>query len=134
MAVREVQGRRMGGISEKLLTLEEAAKRLQCPAQDLERFIQSGRLPVFRLGGDLVRVRLQDVETLRGGTVTRNNTPPIHPEAVSAQGGSRQRIVAGGERRAVSLWERMADFVYFNDFYMVALLIILTLLALIFTL
>lgn len=111
MAVRTSEDRRVGGEPEKLLTLEEAARRLQRPADDVEVMIRQGKLPSFRLGGALLRVRLQDVEAVRQGKSAR-----------PARG------------RPATLWERVVDFFYFNDFYIVVLLLLLTLLAIILTL
>ncbi len=109
MAVREVQSGRVGGHPEKFLTLEEAARRLGIPADQVEDLVLSGKLPSFRLGGNLLRFRLQDVEVLRSERDRRRSRPP-------------------------SLFERIRDFFYFNDFYLVAFLILLTLLAIILTL
>ena len=107
MAVRPDEDRRVGGDAEKLLTLEEAARRLGVAPDDVEQMIQQGRLASFRLGGHLLRVRLGDVERWVA-------TP---------------KRVGSGRR-----WDRVLDFFYFNDFYLVALLILLTLLAVILTL
>ncbi len=114
MAVRESHDRRVGGGAEKLLTIEEAARRVQLPADDLEAMIRAGTLPAFRLGGSLLRVRLQDVDALR------------------TQRSSQRKDSGLTVRRKVSFRDRILDFFYFNDFYVVAFLIILTLLALLF--
>ena len=106
MAIREEQDRRVGLNPEKLLTLEEAARRFSIPAGDLEAMIHQKKLPVFRLGGQLLRVRWRDLQGLQ--------PRKIHP--------------------AVPFRERVRDFFYFNDFYLVAFLILLTLLAIILTL
>ncbi|MBI3322920.1 MAG: helix-turn-helix domain-containing protein [Candidatus Omnitrophica bacterium] len=113
----------MGGDPEKLLTLEEAARRLGIGPDAVEQMIRQGRLASFRLGGDLLRVRLGDVERLRAPS-TAGRAPSSRSVGVS----SRPR---GGLGR---LWDRVLDFFYFNDFYLVALLILLTLLAVILTL
>lgn len=107
MAVREEQDRRVGGHPEKFLTLEEAARRLRCSVGDVEAMVQNGKLPSFRLGGNLLRLRLSDVEALWSRSAIRDK--PFS-------------------------WERLADFIYFNDFYLVTLLVILLLLALILSL
>ncbi len=106
MAVRPDEDRRVGGDSEKLLTLEEAARRLDVAPDDVEQMIQQGRLASFRLAGHLLRVRLGDVERVT----------------------ARRRAGRGRP------WDRVLDFFYFNDFYLVTLLILLTLLAVILTL
>jgi len=97
----------VGGGPEKLLTLEEAARRLGIPADDVEAMVKNGRIPAFRLGGSLLRLRLQDVEAAR-------QKPKATPAPVPQ--------------------DRLLDFLYYNDFYLIALLVILTLLALIFIL
>ena len=109
MAVRKVQSGRVGGYPEKFLSLEEAARRLGIRTDDVEQLILEGKLPSFRLGGNLLRFRLKDVEGIR-----------LEREARSSRG--------------PSLFERIRDFFYFNDFYLVAFLIFLTLLAIILTL
>ena len=109
MAVREVQSGRVGGHPEKLLTLEEAARRLGLPAEGIEELILQGKLPSFRLAGNLLRFRLRDVETLRLDRQKRRLRRP-------------------------SPLERIYDFFYFNNFYLIAFLILLTLVAIIFTL
>ncbi len=113
MAVREEQDRRVGGVPEKLLTLEEAAQWLRVPADDVEALIRAGRLSAFRLGGSLLRVRLQDVEALNrrlhAPSPTKETGPAVFP----------------------SFLERWSDFLYFNDFYLIALALGLVLLAVI---
>lgn len=113
MAVRSSEDRRVGGQPEKLLTLEEAARRLNLPADDVEAMIRQGKLASFRLGGSLLRVRLRDIEAIHGGGFSR---PAVRPRSRSAP------------------WERVIDFFYFNDFYIVVLVLLLTLLAIILTL
>ncbi|MBI3616549.1 MAG: excisionase family DNA-binding protein [Candidatus Omnitrophica bacterium] len=101
----------MGRDPEKLLTLEEASRQIGLPADDVEAMVRSGKLPAFRLGGSLLRIKLQDLQGLKRPAPDRRKTDP--------QGAKKDRLF---------------DFFYFNDFYLVALLVILTLLALIFTL
>ena len=123
MAVRPDEDRRVGGDPEKLLTLEEAARRLGLKPDDVEQMIQHGRLEAFRLGGHLLRVRLGDVERL-AGTTSAGRHQSSRSVGVARRGHT-------GLRR---LWDHVLDFFYFNDFYLVALLILLTLLAVILTL
>ena len=128
MAVRPYEDRRVGGDPEKLLTLEEAARLLGVSPDGVEQMIQRGRLASFRLGGQWVRVRLGDVERLRGtssaGRAPSSRTEGAHSKrAVSAP--------SAGSGRVGRLWDQLLDFFYFNDFYLVALLILLTLLAVI---
>ena len=111
MAVRESENRRVGSGPEKLLTLEEASRQLGIPPDDVEAMVRSGKLPAFRLGGSLLRIRFRDLQAVRPALADR---PKVQP-------------VSSGK-------DRWSDFFYFNDFYLVAFLVILTLLALILTL
>ena len=120
MAVREDKDRRVGGEPEKFLTLEEAARRLGLPADDVGVMVRDGSLPSFRLAGNLLRLRSSDVELMRA----RRQEAGAHPAPVS------EPVKSGRS----SFWERLIDFFYFNDFYLVAFLILLTLLAIIFAL
>ena len=119
----------MGGQPEKLLTLGEAARRLGVPADDVQNLVRSGKLHAFRLGGNLLRVRSADVENIRQELVQR-----------SAGGrGSHKPIRVVRRKESVpaapaSAQDRLMDFFYFNDFYLVAILAILILLAVIFAL
>ena len=115
MAVREDKDRRMGGGSEKLLTLEEAARRLNCAPDDVEAMIQRGRLQGFRLGGSFLRVREKDVEAI--GVRTQPSWPGEIAPVPSVSRSSFQ--------------DRLLDFFYYNDFYLLAALIILILIAVI---
>ncbi|MBI1952984.1 MAG: helix-turn-helix domain-containing protein [Candidatus Omnitrophica bacterium] len=100
----------MGGQPEKLLTLEEAARRLGVPADDVEAMIRSGKLTAFRLGGTLLRVRASDLEKAAG-----QRTPLAEPRP------------SGSPSRA----GRWVEFFYFNDFYLIAVVAVLILLAVI---
>jgi excisionase family DNA binding protein len=99
----------VGGHPEKLLTPEETARRLGLPAEGVEELILEGKLPSFRLAGNLLRFRLRDVERLR---LQRQGKRP---------------------RRSTSVFDRISDFFYFNNFYLIAFLILLTLVAIIYT-
>ena len=100
----------MGGNPEKLLTLEEAARHLDVPPDDVEALIRSGKLPAFHLGGSFLRIRLKDVEAAK----------IAFPRAVRTSHDRRSRHT-----------DRLSDFLYFNDFYLISILIILILLAVI---
>ena len=121
MAVRESENRRVGRNPEKLLTLQEAARQLGIPADDVEALVRAGKLPAFRLGGSLLRVRFQDIQAIQSSL---SNRPHISdPQA------SNPELMDSHPQR-----DRWLDFFYYNDFYLIAFLVILTLLALIFTL
>ncbi len=125
MAVREGENRQLGSQSEKLLTLEEAAKRLDLPADDVESMVRSGKLSSFRLGGNILRLKSSDVEAARAELARL--------KAVSETAAVKP-VLARESSAPAGPVDRFADFLYYNDFYIVGLLIILTLVAIIFAL
>lgn len=123
----------MGGLSEKFLTLEEAARQLHLGTDAVETLIQEGRLPAFRLGGQHLRIRMADLKALQG----QRSQAPESTQAPRRPAGSRQeevRFRSASAAAVASVWDRVVDFLYFNDFYLVGILIFLTLLAIIFLL
>ena len=127
----------MGGHSEKLLTLEEAARALGIPPDDVEGLIRSGRLPSFRLGGALLRLRQSDVEALRSEIARRPDSPPR--QVVTSEAGRGAPTLSrpsptpevSTASRPATAWDRIVDFFYYNDFYLIAFLIVLVLVAII---
>lgn len=87
---------------EKLWTAAEAARWLGITEQEVEGFVRQGKLTGYQLGGRYLRVRPDEVKGLRGN-VRASPTP------------------ARTSRGAAGAWrERLRQFVYFYDFYIVS--------------
>ncbi len=104
-------------MSDKLLTLAEAARHLDLSEAEVVHLTTTGALKVIRLGGDLLRFHPEDVAAWQASTRARRPPPPTVPPAVPAGRGS--------------WWERARDFLYAYDFYLLAMLIIGTIIGLI---
>jgi excisionase family DNA binding protein len=48
----------------KLISRTEAAERLDVSERTIDRYIESHKLPAYRVGSTLIRLRESDVETL----------------------------------------------------------------------
>lgn len=98
-------------MTEKLLTTQGAARFLNISEQELENLAASGKIPSYRIGGKFLRFKEQDI--LRFKTNEKAlPTPPLRARA--------------------GLIEKIADFLYFNDFYIISIIIILIMLLFIF--
>lgn len=93
---------------EKLWTATEVAKYLGIDEQDVEALVRDGRLTGYKLGGQFLRFRPDQVEALKPAVPKRDT--PTAPAA------------------APSWLDRVKEFVYFYDFYLVsaALFLVLT--------
>ncbi len=103
-------------MSEKLLSVREVSKYLGISTGDLRRLVDSGRIPAYRLGGAILRFRKDQIEQIKAQGI---------PELAR----SKEEPLAGGR---YSWAERLRDFLYFNDFYIISVIIIIVLLVFIF--
>lgn len=86
---------------EKLWTTAEAAQHLGLQEVDVEHLVAQGKLTGYKLGGQFLRFRPDQVKALKAQLTVRPN-----PKA--------------GTRRAEAWPRQLQDFVYFYDFYMVS--------------
>ena len=87
---------------EKLWTVDEAAKFLGVDEADVEQLVRDGRLAGQTLGGEFVRFKPDDVKEVQASVKPRPNGAAV-PAAAPMSGR-----------------ERLADFLYFNDFYLLS--------------
>jgi excisionase family DNA binding protein len=85
---------------EKLWTTSEVAKFLKITEADVERLVQQGLLTGYKLGGQFLRFRPDQVQGLQGAV--RASAEPVAAPALPAQS------------------RGFGDFVYFYDFYLVS--------------
>ena len=87
---------------EKLWTAAEAARWLGIAEQDVEALVRHGKLTGYQLGGRYLRVRPEDVKDLRGRV--KASAPAVAP----------------APERSGTWQERLRQFFYFYDFYIVS--------------
>jgi len=97
-------------MKEKLLTLPEAARLLSMSPEEVERWVQEGRLPAFQIGGLFLRFRREEIDRFK-----RERLQP--PAPVPA----RKRPL----EEPYGFLDGLKDFFYFNDFYLASLLLVL---------
>lgn len=96
----------------KLMTPEEAAQYLGVTTDEVNRLVKQGALSAYRLGGQFVRFRRDDVAALAQGRQAALRPRPV--EAPSHH----------------PTWsERIREFLYLHDFYLLAAVLTLLLIA-----
>lgn len=91
-----------------MLTLEEVKNFLDVTQDDLEKYLKSGKLKAYKIGGTYIRFRKEDVLNLRSELL------PKRTKAASPSVGSR-----------------ISDFWQFNNFYIISILVVIGLIVVI---
>lgn len=96
---------------EKLLTVRETAQILNITEKQVIDLAEEGKIPAYKVGGVYLRFRREQIADFKKKAVIPNQGSSDHPD--------------------YSPGERFRDFFYFNDFYILAFLLILWMLILI---
>lgn len=98
---------------EKLITVKEAAAFLGIPRTKIRELVASGELPAYKIGGKFIRFRKEQVEAIRQEILTRIGS--AIPKAAPREGIKPLPEAEYSE----SYRDKVLDFFYFNDFYLV---------------
>lgn len=98
---------------EKLLTVREVASYLGISEKEVMELAEIGSIPAYKVGGVYLRFKKEQIQNFR----------KISSASLPATTVTREKY---------SLAERLSDFFYFNDFYILAGTLIMLLLFIIF--
>ena len=99
---------------EKLLTLGDVSRFLGISQEAVKKLVKKGELPAYKIGGTFLRFRREQIEAIQ------KEIPPRLTGASKPEG-----FLKPSENGAYSesQRDRIADFFYFNDFYIIAAVI-----------
>jgi excisionase family DNA binding protein len=86
---------------EKLLTVREVSGLLEISEKDVLDLAESGSIPAYKVGGVYLRFKPSQVDEFR-----------------------KKSKMVGQRTKEYSSMDRVFDFLYFNDFYLVAAIVI----------
>lgn len=125
-------------MEEKLMSVEEVAAFLNLSEKAARKLVDRGELPAYKIGGVILRFKKEQVEAYRR-RLHSAGTPDIassRDKGVRAARAGKRYLPAGrgsalgSEDAPYSLADRIANFLYYNDFYILSfILLILVVLA-----
>ncbi|MDD5166881.1 MAG: helix-turn-helix domain-containing protein [Candidatus Omnitrophica bacterium] len=98
---------------EKLLTVRDVSLILNISEKEVTDLAEDGKIPAYKVGGLYMRFKKEQVEEFRRKIKPLQLKTEVAPQKYS-------------------LGEKIGDFLYFNDFYLLATFIIVALLFVIF--
>lgn len=104
---------------EKLLTPKEAAELLELSEEELKYFVASGKIPAYNIAGEFLRFKKDQILALRDRIrILKHQSTPIEKIYEAQRSVTKVRY---------GLLDRIRDFLYLNDFYILAAILILLL-------
>jgi len=128
---------------EKLLTIREVADYLKISEDEVKRLVDIGEVPAYRIGGSFLRFRKEQIDAIRSEIDEVEEKAPETARPRLDRWGRASHPYTDLERDIkrkepsvrqydYEFGEKVRDFFYFNDFYILSFIIIFVLLYLIF--
>jgi excisionase family DNA binding protein len=128
---------------EKLITIKEVSEQLKISEEEVKRLVDIGEIPAYKIGGTFLRFRKEQIDAIRSEISEFEASAPARIKPAAEKPGEATGAYADLEREIkasepvvaqydYTLIERVRDFFYFNDFYILCFIIIGILMYLIF--
>jgi len=128
---------------EKLLSIKEVADYLKLSEEEVKRLVDAGEIPAYRIGDTFLRFRKEQIDAIKSEISEFEEKEPRHAVPALDQKGHPahpytqmekeiKRKEPSTRRYDYTIVERIKDFFYFNDFYILSFLLIVFLMYLIF--
>ena len=108
---------------EKLLNLKEASLLLGISEEEIQKLVKKGEIPAYEIGGAFLRFRKEQLEAIADAIRPKTAPPPPRRKPV------RREEDLSGESNFL---DRILDFIYFSDFYIISVLLIIVMVYVIF--
>ena len=101
---------------EGLLNLKETADLLGLTEEEVRHFVSQGKIPAYKIGGEFLRFKRDQIEALCGRIkILKHQSVPIEKIVPAEEAGRKVKY---------SVRDKIRDFLYFNDFYFLAAILI----------
>ncbi len=103
---------------EKLLNIKEVAESLGLSEDKVKDLVSEGEIPAYKIGGILLRFKKEQIDQYK-----RRAQKDGADERFSYTK-NRRALVRQEESVSYSFVERLEDFLYYNDFYILSLILL----------
>ena len=128
---------------EKLMTIRDVAEYLKISEDEVKRLVDDGQILAYKIGGTFLRFRKEQIDAVKIEIDEVEAKEPEHSKEVHASKARQVHTYSNLEDEikrkepAVRQYdytalERIRDFFYFNDFYIISFIIIAALIYFIF--
>jgi excisionase family DNA binding protein len=129
---------------EKLISIKEVAEYLKISEEEVKRLVDSGEIPAYKIGDTFLRFRKEQIDAIRSdiseieeqeqktavGPSVASSARAAHPYTDLERDIKRREPAT--RQYDYTFVERIKDFFYFNDFYIISFFLIVFLMYLIF--
>ena len=119
---------------EKLLSIKEVSDALKISEEEVKRLVDIGEIPAYRIGGTFLRFRKEQIDAISAEISSFEEDAAgiaASPAAESKPTYAYTDLEKDIKRREpvtrqydYTAGERMRDFFYFNDFYIVSFIVV----------
>jgi len=109
MAAFRIDTLERGMMNEKLLNIKEVARNLDISEDAVKGLVEKGELPAYRIGGSFLRFKGDQIEAY----LRRKNASSTGQDA-------HERFSS-----SYTFLEKLEDFLYYNDFYILSLILLI---------
>ncbi len=103
-------------MSDKFLNIKQVSKILHFSEEEIEKLVKESKLPHYKIAGQFIRFKEDEVLGFRDKMLESEGSPSESEE---------------DEDYEYTFTEKLVDFLYFNDFYILAILAIFLILSII---
>ena len=119
-------------MADKLITIEELSLYLHISEEGIEKLVEEGVIPAYKICDSFLRFRQEQIDAIRDEILKRaldyGITEEYHPVELTKEIEHYHHLPQD------NFLDVIKDFIYFNDFYIVSLFLIIGLLIFIFNL
>ncbi|MFC1480479.1 helix-turn-helix domain-containing protein [Candidatus Omnitrophota bacterium] len=117
---------------EKLLTLRELSEYLEVSEESITALVNEKVISAYRIGGELLRFRREQIDAIRAEIDSRTSESDRIVISEARKKVKERLEGADKTKQGVTFREKMADFLYFSDFYILSGILAVILLVIIF--